>query len=371
MTKKIISLLLILSMLLSITCVSFADSISDIQEKKKEAENQQKEVKSEKSAAMKEVEELTETIEETQDKLDDINANIVQLNKEIKTAKKELEEAQEKHEKQEEALKQKMIVTYEMGKTSYLDFLLNSKGVLEFLSNYYLISEILQNDNDLLEAIEEEQKKIEKTKKELETKQKEAKTKKAEQEKINVVLSNQKKQQQNKVASLTQEEKKLADEIASYNKAIRELEEAARRASQNSTGKFVGGVMLWPCPSSTRISSGFGPRKSPGGVGSTNHKGIDIAASRGSSIVASLDGKVIQCGYNRARGYYVMIDHGGGIITIYQHGLEGSTKVSVGQTVKQGQTILNVGMTGYSTGYHLHFEVWKNGTPVNPMGYLQ
>lgn len=356
--------------ILSFTCVSFADSISDIQKKKEEAQAQQKEVKSEKSAAMKEVEELAESIEENQDKLDDINVKLVKLNKEIKDAQKELNEAQEKYKKQEDGLKQKMIMTYEMGKTSYLDFLLNSKGVLEFLSNYYLISEILQNDNDLLDAIEEEQKKIEKTKQTLETKQKEVKTQKAEQEKMNVILSNQKTQQQKKVSELSAEEKKLADEIEGYNKAIRELEEAARRASQNSSGSFVGGSMLWPCPASHYISSGFGPRKSPGGIGSTNHKGIDIAAARGSSIVASLSGKVIQCGYNRARGYYIMLDHGGGTITVYQHGLEGSIKVSIGQTVKQGQTIMNVGMTGYSTGYHLHFEVWKNGTPVNPTSYL-
>ena len=368
--KKITIILLIFVTLMSFSCACFADTMSELQKKKEEAQAQQKEVKSEKSAAMKEVEELRESIEETQDKLDDINVKLLKINKEIKETQKELKEAQDKHTKQEDALKQKMIMTYEMGKTSYLDFLLNSKGVLEFLSNYYLISEILQNDNDLLDAIEEEQNKIEKTKQTLESKQKEARVQKAEQEKINVVLSNQKNQQQKKVTALSAEEKKLADEIASYNKAIRELEEAARRASQNSSGSFVGGAMLWPCPASHYISSGFGPRRSPGGIGSTNHKGIDIGASRGSAIVATLNGKVIQCGYNRARGYYIMLDHGGGIITVYQHGLEGSTKVSIGQTVKQGQTIMNVGMTGYSTGYHLHFEVWKNGTPVNPTSYL-
>ena len=150
------------------------------------------------------------------------------------------------------------------------------------------------------------------------------------------------------------------------------MEAAARKASQNSSNTtFIGGVMLWPCPSSSRISSGFGSRSSPGGVGSTNHKGIDIAASAGSAIVAALDGKVIQVGYNKARGYYVMIDHGRGIITLYQHGKEGTTKVSVGQSVKQGQTIMGVGSTGYSTGNHLHFEIWKNGTPVNPISYLK
>ena len=292
--------------------------------------------------------------------------------KEIKETEKELKETQKKFNKQEEALKQKMIITYELGSASYLDVLLNSKGILDFLSNYYLISEILQNDDDLLDSIKEQKNKIEKSKKELEGKQKEVKTQKAEQEKINVVLSNQKTQKQNKVSQLSKEEKKIVNEIDELNKAIRQLEEEAREASQNSSGTaYVGGEMMWPCPSSHRITSYYGNRKSPGGIGTTNHKGLDIGAPANSAIIAALSGKVIQCGYNRARGYYVMIDHGGGTITLYQHGLKGSTVVSVGQTVKQGQRIMGVGSTGYSTGNHLHFEVWKNGTPVNPLPYVK
>ena len=129
--------------------------------------------------------------------------------------------------------------------------------------------------------------------------------------------------------------------------------------------------MLWPCPSSTRITSYFGSRNSPGGVGSTNHKGIDIGAHGGAAIVAALDGKVIQTGYNIARGNFIIVDHGGGIVTLYQHGQNGSIRVSAGQNVSKGQTIMGVGSTGYSTGNHLHFEVWENGTPVNPISYVQ
>ena len=198
--------------------------------------------------------------------------------------------------------------------------------------------------------------------------------KKAEQEKMQVVLNNQKTEKQNKVSSLTEEEKKLSAQIDEYNKALQQIEAAARRASRvsyTSNTKFVGGKMLWPCPSSTRITSTFGGRASPGGIGSTNHKGIDIGASSGAAIVAALDGKVVYTGYNVARGNYVMIDHGGGIITLYQHGLNGSIRVSSGQSVKQGQTIMGVGSTGYSTGPHLHFEVWENGTPVNPINYVR
>ena len=198
------------------------------------------------------------------------------------------------------------------------------------------------------------------------------KTKKAEQEKVQVLLNNQKVQKQNKVTALSDEEKELSDKIDSYNKAIAQIDAAAKKASQNSSNtKFVGGKMLWPCPSSTRITSYFGSRNSPGGVGSTNHKGIDIGAHGGAAIVAALDGKVIQTGYNIARGNFIIVDHGGGIVTLYQHGQNGSIRVSAGQNVSKGQTIMGVGSTGYSTGNHLHFEVWENGTPVNPISYVQ
>ena len=181
-------------------------------------------------------------------------------------------------------------------------------------------------------------------------------------------------QKQTKVSQLSDQEKKLSSQIDEYNREIQKIEAAARRASRasySSNTKYVGGKMMWPCPTSSYISSYFGPRKSPGGIGSTNHKGIDIGASSGSPIVAALDGKVIQTGYNGARGNYIMIDHGGGVISLYQHGVTGSISVSTGQKVSQGTRIMSVGSTGYATGPHLHFEVWENGTPVNPLTYLK
>lgn len=371
MLKKITAFLLVIVILIIPLTVSAAKTMSQLQEEKAEAQEEQKEIKEEKSALMEDVKKLSTEIEDNEDKLADINVELTKLNKEIKELKEELEETQKKFNVQEQALKDKMILSYEMGSTSYLDVLLNSKGILNFLSNYYLISEILQNDDDLLDSLEEQKEKIEKSKSKLEEKQKKVRTQKAEQEKTKVILANQKTQKQNKVSQLSKEEKELANEIDALNRAIRQLEEEARQASQNSSGVYVGGEMAWPCPSSRRITSYFGYRSSPGGIGTTNHKGLDIGAPANSAIIAVLDGKVIQAGYNRARGYYVMVDHGGGTITLYQHGLAGSTVVSIGQKVKQGQRIMGVGSTGYSTGNHLHFEIWKNGTPVDPLPYIQ
>ena len=107
---------------------------------------------------------------------------------------------------------------------------------------------------------------------------------------------------------------------------------------------------------------------SPGGIGSTNHKGRDYATGAGSPIYAAASGTVTTVSYNVARGNYVVINHGNGLSTLYQHC--SATYVSAGQSVSAGQNIAAVGTTGYSTGPHLHFEVWVNGTPVDPRLYL-
>ena len=373
MNKKIISTLIVLIMTTLFISPVFAETKSELQQKKQEAQEQKQEVQEQKSAAIDEIKKLNDSISESEEKLDDLTDELTSLNNEIKKLKKELDETQKKYDAQEELLKARISAQYEAGETTYLDVLLNSSGFSEFLSNYFLVSEILENDSDLLTSIDNQKSKIENDKKSVEEKQKEVKTKKAEQEKTQVLLNNQKTQKQNKVNSLNEEEKKLSSQIDEYNKALQQIEAAAKKASKasyTSNTKYVGGKMLWPCPSSTKITSKFGGRASPGGIGSTNHKGIDIGASSGAAIVAALDGKVVYTGYNVARGNYVMIDHGGGIITLYQHGLNGSIKVSSGQHVSKGQTIMGVGSTGYSTGPHLHFEVWENGTPVNPIKYV-
>lgn len=128
---------------------------------------------------------------------------------------------------------------------------------------------------------------------------------------------------------------------------------------------------VFPCPSITYVSSEFGYRESPGGIGSTNHKGVDMAAPANSRVLAVAAGTVVASGYGfNGEGNYAEIDHGNGIHTIYMH-LIASPVVKKGSTVKAGQVIGYVGMTGAATGYHLHFGVKVNGTYVNPWNYLK
>ena len=150
---------------------------------------------------------------------------------------------------------------------------------------------------------------------------------------------------------------------------------AAAYTRANLNARTPSGTLSWPCPSTKSISSKFGPRKAPTAGASTNHKGIDIPCPSGSDVVAAAAGKVVlyKEGYNYGRGNYLVIDHGNGLGTLYQH--LSSATVSVGTAVTNGQTVAKSGATGVGTGAHLHFEVHENfsgtkGTPVNPENYV-
>ena len=137
--------------------------------------------------------------------------------------------------------------------------------------------------------------------------------------------------------------------------------------SGGGSGRFSGS-MAWPVPSSSRITSDFGPRICPF-HGKELHPGIDIGAPSGSAIVAAGKGEVLYAGYRGGYGNTIILDHGNGVTTLYAHQRAGGIKVSTGERVTKGQRIGTVGSTGYSTGPHLHFEVRVNGTPKNPMSY--
>ena len=156
----------------------------------------------------------------------------------------------------------------------------------------------------------------------------------------------------------------LIDAGVSYEDFVQLYENRykAIKPGDYSTGEMVN-------PVSGQITSGFGYRSSPGGIGSTNHKGIDIAVPEGTDVAAADGGTITKVDYNGSRGVYVEVTHGNGRKTRYQH-LSGYY-VQKGDVVKKGQTIAASGNTGHSTGPHLHFEVLEGGTPVNPMNYLK
>ena len=155
---------------------------------------------------------------------------------------------------------------------------------------------------------------------------------------------------------------KAQRDIKNFKAELCEECEVGRRALSN-------GIFLWPCPSSHNVTSYFGNRTPPTAGATADHKAIDIGAAKGASVIAAADGKVTSVSYSNARGYFIVVDHGNGYVTLYQH--LSRQDVKQGTTVKAGQQIGAVGDTGISKGTHLHFEVHENGTPVDPMKYFE
>jgi len=162
---------------------------------------------------------------------------------------------------------------------------------------------------------------------------------------------------------------KKADDIRiAKEKAAAAAKKAAQAASKVTKSESVNGIKFTVKPVSGIITSRFGYRVSPGGIGSTNHKGLDIAAGCGTYIYAAAAGTVEFSGTKGASGKLVIIDHGNGVKTYYAHC--NTLKVSAGQKVEAGTNIATVGKTGTATGYHLHFEVRVNGVSKNPQNYI-
>ncbi|MBP3801686.1 MAG: peptidoglycan DD-metalloendopeptidase family protein [Clostridia bacterium] len=398
MLKRIIGILLIIVLMLY-TNVSIANNdytseqnqknennkkINEIKEKEKELENI-------KDSTLKEVEKLNIEINEYQKQIDVLNDEISDTNKKISDAEEKLKKSQEDYEKQEELLKARLVAAYEAGETSYLDVLLSSESITDFISNYYLISEVATYDSELLDKIEKEKQAIANAKETLEQSKRELDTKKASKQSATLQLQTSKNSKNKYVSELTEEQKGLQAKIDQLRKDNESLDAAisAKKAAieawkrqQNSGGSSNNGGSSSNY-SGSKSSSGFikpvnsyvttGMYYSSGGY----HGAVDFGASgvNGMPVYAVADGYVVMTrALTTSYGNYIIIAHPNGLYTLYAHGQAGSICVSEGQTVKQGQQIMRVGSTGNSSGPHLHFEVRTSpGTyscRVNPLSYL-
>ena len=182
-------------------------------------------------------------------------------------------------------------------------------------------------------------------------------------------LQNTKKLRESFIEKLSEDEKQLQNKIDEINTQYEMINRQILLAAMEGLDtQYIGGELAWPVPGYTRITSNYGMRVHPITHQYKLHTGVDIGAPEGANFIAANDGIVVRSEMNIAYGNMVIIDHGGGISTLYAHGSE--ILVQVGQTVKRGEPILKVGSTGYSTGPHAHFEVRINGITVNPLPYI-
>ena len=372
--------------------------VSSMEEEKKKVESTLKELEGKKSDIAAYVKELDRNLSALAGELTKLEGDISQKKEQIEGEKVELEKAKITEHRQYEDMKLRIQYMYENGQTGLLESMMQSESIAELLNRAEYASQITSYDRKMLEEYRKTRQEVALKEEALKTEHQELLTlqdsTKAKQSSVKTLMAS-------KEAELASYETKIASaqgEIDQYNAEIkaqeehmarveaeiRRKEEEARKAEEarraeeakknqssaggDSTVKKGNTNFIWPCPASGRISSAFGDRSSPTEGASTNHKGIDIPAPSGSSIVAAADGKVVISTYSYSAGNYIMIDHGGGLTTVYMHCSQ--LLVKEGETVKQGQTIAKVGSTGYSTGPHLHFGVRSGGSYVNPSGYV-
>ena len=326
-------------------------------------------IESELTVTVAEIAAINQKIMDKQMEIETLAAQEKDLLGYIAEAEKELEKSNRRYDEQKALLEKRLVAMYEMSDTSYLDLLLNSKSIMEFLSNYYLIEEITKADTELLETVEAEKKYNKKLKQALDTKKLVLTASRETREKHAISLENMGKIKNSRLKQLSEEEFELHQAIEEYQKQIADIETEIRLLAIANIGEdYVGGSMAWPVPGYTRITSTFGMRTHPITGVYKLHTGVDIGAPMGASFIAANDGVVTYAGWNKAYGMMVIVDHGGGITTLYAHGSE--ILVNVGDTVYQGNPVLKVGSTGYSTGPHAHFEVRINGGYVEPLDFI-
>lgn len=394
MKKKIVSLILII-LILQYFCIfvfandsitneitnsttnSIADELEkqkeDVENKLEEANTQLEYVQDELSDTMLKVQETEDKILKYQKEVDELGEKMETLQKSIDESTAKLEIASQNYEEKSDLLAKRLVAMYEAGDTQYLDVLLKSKSITEFISRYYIIQEVAEYDSILINEVEQEKNNIETTKQKLENEQAEIKIIKAKNEQTTIVLSNMQTLQKSYISELSEDEKKLQEQITEYKNDQAEIERQILLATNviDPDIQYTGGEMLWPVAiSGTVITSDYGVREHPIQGIVKEHTGIDIGNTpTGTPVVAAADGVVTYAGWLGGYGNCVMINHGEGVVTLYGHGNKILT--SVNKEVKQGETIMEVGSTGNSTGPHLHFEVRVNGTCTSPWQFVK
>lgn len=356
---------------------AYADnnSINQLNKEIKENKNKQSEINTEKKALKKSKEEISREIDGLDKEIDSVSSELgkvekqlAQITKDIEKTTKEIEEAENNIDDKNDTLNSRLRVMYMNGNVGYLEVLLSATSIRDFLARKEMVQSIVEHDRDLLKYMKEQRDIVVKKEKELQSQRASvevAKNKINEKKNQLVVATRNKERTMKDLEKNIEELEKLEDQLIKEAKEI----ESKIKSLQVKTGPYSGGKMGWPVPGCSRISSYFGYRIHPIFKTKKLHTGIDIPASTGTAVVAASDGTVIFAGWLGGYGKAVMIDHGGGVVTLYGH--NSSLSVSVGTEVTKGQTIAKAGSTGYSTGSHCHFEVRRNGSYEDPIPWLK
>ncbi|PSR15666.1 peptidase M23 [filamentous cyanobacterium CCP3] len=376
-------LALVLASWLGLTALSHAQatppdlvsqSIQDLQNKQKNLEQQRQQLQQQQNAIQNRqadsetnLQSLEKNIVYTANQISETEYQLSQAEKELKDFEAQLKKAEDDYEEVRTGTVARLQYLQRQQGSEGWAVLLQSQNFNEFLDRQYQLKRVYAADRQVLADLKAKAEAIQKQKAAVEEKRNQV-----------ALLRQQLLSQKQQYEAEATEEKQLIARLKDQRGALEAAEAQLARDSEQIAGLIrqkiaastgvIRGTGRFVFPANGNISSGFGNRRHPILGYSRFHAGIDFAASQGTPIYAADSGRVIFSGWYGGYGQAVIIDHGGGISTLYAHASR--LLVSEGQAVQQGQAIGAVGSTGLSTGPHLHFEVRQNGNPVNPVAYL-
>lgn len=350
---------------------SVQDKINQATKDKKEALDKLNQNKEKKQTELAKKEKLEHEIDLLQSELDEIDSIIGAAEQEIAQKEEEIAAYEQEIDGSEQDFRARLRAMDENNSAGYIDLLLESKGLSDFLANVETVREISEHDKAIINKMIELKQGVESSRNELVLKRDEQKEARSLVDERKSALDAKKAEQTALINSINQDiavQEKMYDEASKLEQQLKDSIKSSLSTTSSGKSKYTGGKFAFPAPSMTAVTSQYGYRVHPIFKTTKYHSGMDLAAPQGSNTVAAESGTVRLAGWNGGYGYCVIIDHGGGIATLYGH--NSKLLVSAGQTVSRGQVIAKVGSTGNSTGPHLHFEVLINGSTTDPAPYI-
>ncbi|PTM56669.1 murein hydrolase activator EnvC family protein [Desmospora activa] len=351
----------------------FADEIDKKKEDIKERDKEIQQLEKEKEEKEQDLQSVLTDLEKRKKELTRLNQEVYDTEQQLKQKEKDLEETEKQLEERQRQFKQRVRTIYQQGEMFYLEALIQSQSVDEFVSKLDFIRQVAKQDRNLIDGYEQDRKTLTQQKKEIEELLAEQKEKSRQAQSLHDNLTAEYKKYEKELSKLAKEQENLEEINENEREKVRELvrkRQLERQRKEPSSAKYDGGKFLWPVKGAP-VTSTYGMRYHPVRKENRMHTGIDLAAPIGTPIQAAAAGNVIEARPAPGYGYIIVIDHGGGLSTLYAHMYTQGVKVKVGQQVSKGDVIAEVGNNGWSTGPHLHLEVLKNGNHTNPMPYFK